>query len=102
MNNDEMVVKTVWKSAHAVRDWPGMVTIRRFSPFKNEKIEGEGATEADAWKNTADKIRSIWKPEWVVDVITSEQQAIADEADWQAMVDEKEKERRIANRKADR
>ena len=33
MNNDEMVVKTVWKSAHAVRDWPGMVTIRRFSPF---------------------------------------------------------------------
>jgi heme-degrading monooxygenase HmoA len=42
MNNDEMVVKTVWKSAHAVRDWPGMVTIRRFSPFKNEKIEGDG------------------------------------------------------------
>ena len=39
MNNDEMVVKTVWKSAHAVRDWPGMVTIRRFSPFKNEKNE---------------------------------------------------------------
>ena len=38
----------------------------------------------------------------LVDVITSEQQAIADEADWQAMVDEKEKERRIANRKADR
>jgi hypothetical protein len=75
MNNDEMVVKTVWKSAHAVRDWPGMVTIRRFSPFKNEKIEGEGATEADAWKNTADKIRALWKPEWVVDVITSEQHA---------------------------
>ncbi|HUD74993.1 MAG TPA: hypothetical protein VMQ76_07960, partial [Terracidiphilus sp.] len=23
--------------------------------FKNEKIEGEGATEADAWKNVADK-----------------------------------------------
>jgi hypothetical protein len=100
MNNDEMVVKTVWKSAHAVRDWPGMVTIRRFSPFKNEKIEG--ATEADAWKNVADKIRAIWKPEWIVDVITSEQQAIADEADWQARVDEKEKERRRANRKADR
>jgi hypothetical protein len=40
-----------------------MVTIRRFSPFKNEKIEGEGATEADAWKNVADKIRAIWKPE---------------------------------------
>ena len=61
MSNDEMVVKSVWKSAHAVRDWPGMVTIRRFSPFKNEKIEGKGATEADAWKNVADKIRAIWK-----------------------------------------
>jgi hypothetical protein len=42
------------------------------------------------------------QPVAVVDVITSEQQAIADEADWQAMVKEKEKERRIANRKADR
>ena len=59
-SEDELVVKSVWKSAHAVRDWPGMVTIRRFSPFKNEKVEGEGATEADAWKNTADKIRAIW------------------------------------------
>ena len=58
-SEDELVVKSVWKSAHAVRDWPGMVTIRRFSPFKNEKVEGEGATEADAWKNTADKIRAI-------------------------------------------
>ena len=97
-----MVVKTVWKSAHAVRDWPGKVTIRRFSPFKNEKIEGEGATEADAWKNTADKIRALWKPEWVAEVITPEQEAFADEAEWQAMVKEKEKERRIANRKANR
>jgi len=50
----------------------------------------------------ADKIRALWKPEWVVDVITSEQQAIADEADWQAMVNEKEKQRRIANRKENR
>ena len=41
-------------------------------------------------------------PEWVFEVLTSEQQAIADEADWQAMVKEKEKERRIADRKADR
>ena len=38
----------------------------------------------------------------LAEVITPEQEAIADEADWQAMVDEKEKERRIANRKADR
>lgn len=48
MSDDEMVVKSVWKSARAVRDWPGMVTIRRFSPFKNEKVEGSGATEAEA------------------------------------------------------
>jgi hypothetical protein len=60
MSDDEMVVKSVWKSARAVLDWPGMVTIRRFSPFKNEKVEGHGATEAEAWKNTADKIRAIW------------------------------------------
>jgi hypothetical protein len=61
MSDDEMVVKSVWKSARAVRDWPGMVTIRRFSPFNNEQVEGCGATEAEAWKNTADKIRAIWK-----------------------------------------
>jgi hypothetical protein len=54
-----------------------MVTIRRFSPFKNEKIEGEGATEADAWKNVADKIRAIWKPEWTVDVIMSAKELAA-------------------------
>ena len=60
IDDDKAVVKAVWKSARAVRDWPGMVTIRRFSPFKNEKILGEGATEAAAWKNVADKIRSIW------------------------------------------
>ena len=63
MSDDEMVVKSVWKSARAVRDWPGMVTIRRFSPFKNEKVEGSGATEAEAWKNVADKIRAIWAEE---------------------------------------
>ena len=60
MSDDELVVTSVWKSAHVVRDWPGMVTIRRFSPFKNEKIVGQGATEADAWKNAADKIRAVW------------------------------------------
>ena len=42
-------------------------------------------------KNAADKIRAVWKTD-----------EIADESDWQAMVDEKEKERRIANRKKDR
>jgi hypothetical protein len=61
MNNDEIVVKSVWKSAHAVEDWPGKVTIRRFSPFKNVKIEGEGKTVSEAWKNTADRIRDIWR-----------------------------------------
>ncbi len=63
MTDDEQVVKSVWKSARAVRDWPGMVTIRRFSPFKNEKVEGQGATEAEAWKNVADRIRAIWSEE---------------------------------------
>ena len=61
MSDDEMVVKSVWKSARAVRDWQGMVTIRRFSPFKTEKVEGHGATEAEAWKNTAVRIRAIWE-----------------------------------------
>ena len=60
MNDDEQVVKSVWKSAHAVEDWPGKVTIRRFSPFKKVKIEGEGKTVAEAWKNAADRIRKIW------------------------------------------
>jgi hypothetical protein len=59
-SEDELVVKSVWKSAHAVQDWPGMVTIRRFSPFKNEKIEGEGKTVAEAWKNIANRIRDLW------------------------------------------
>ena len=61
MTDDELVVKSVWKSAHAVRDWPGMVTIRRFSPFKNEKVVGSGATEQEAWKDAAGKIRAIWE-----------------------------------------
>jgi hypothetical protein len=60
MLEDMRVVKSVWTSAHAVTDWPGKVTIRRFSPFKKVKIEGEGTTVAEAWKNTADKIRKIW------------------------------------------
>ena len=62
INDDEAVVKAVWKSARAVKDWPGKVTIRRFHPYKRFLlIEGEGATEADAWKNVADKIRAIWR-----------------------------------------
>ena len=59
--DDVAVVKSVWKSAHAVEDWPGKVTIRRFSPFKPVKIEGEGETADQAWKNTADKIRAVWQ-----------------------------------------
>ena len=58
--DDEEVVKAVWKSAHAVEDWPGKVIIRRFSPYKKFKVEGEGKTVAEAWKNTADRIRKIW------------------------------------------
>ena len=60
MEEDMEVVKSVWRSARAVEDWPGKVTIRRFSPFKRVQIEGEGKTEAEAWKNTADRIRAIW------------------------------------------
>ena len=58
---DIAVVKAVWKSAHAVEDWPGKVTIRRFSPYKIVKIEGEGKTVEEAWRNVANKIRAIWK-----------------------------------------
>ena len=61
--DDELVVKSVWKSAHAVEDWPGKVTIRRFSPFKKFHIEGEGKTVAEAWKNAADRVRKIWNGE---------------------------------------
>ena len=60
IETDELVVKSVWKSAHAVEDFPGKVTIRRFSPFKKVKIEGEGRTVEEAWRKTADKIRAIW------------------------------------------
>jgi hypothetical protein len=59
--DDKAVVRSVWKSARAVEDWPGKVTIRRFSPYKTLKVEGEGTTIAEAWKNTANKIRKIWK-----------------------------------------
>ena len=59
--DDIAVVKAVWTSAHVVEDWPGKFTIRRFSPFKNVKIEGEGATAAEAWKKVADRIRAIWE-----------------------------------------
>jgi hypothetical protein len=63
MSDDEMVVKSVWKSAHAVEDWPGKVSYRRFSPYRKLKIEGEGKTVAEAWKNVADRIRPIWTEE---------------------------------------
>ena len=61
MSDDELVVKSVWKSAYVVEDWPGKFTVRRFSPFKKVKIEGEGQTSNEAWKSVADRIRSIWK-----------------------------------------
>lgn len=59
-SDDVAVVKAVWKSAHAVQDWPGKVTIRRFSPLKKFHVEGEGATEVEAWKNVAERIRKTW------------------------------------------
>ena len=61
MSEDEAIVRSVWKSAHAVQDWPDKVTIRRFSPFRKIKVEGEGATVVEAWKNAADRIRKIWR-----------------------------------------
>lgn len=60
VSDDERVVKSVWKSAHAVEDWPGKVTIRRFSPYKKFKVEGEGRTAAEAWNNVANRIKAIW------------------------------------------
>ncbi len=60
MSDDEAVVKSVWKSAHAVEDWPGKVTIRRFSPYRKFTVEGEGKTSNEAWKSVADRIRAIW------------------------------------------
>jgi len=59
-SDDRAVVKAVWASAHAVEDWPGKVTIRRFSPYKKFVVEGEGKTEDEAWKRVADRIRAIW------------------------------------------
>ena len=59
--DDIAVVKAVWKSAHAVEDWPGKVTIRRFSPFKKFVVEGEGCTHAEAWRNVANRIRKMWR-----------------------------------------
>ena len=59
-DDDRALVKSVWTSAHAVQDWPGKVTIRRFSPFKKFHVEGEGKTEEEAWRNVADRIRKIW------------------------------------------
>jgi hypothetical protein len=63
LKDDIAVVKSVWKSAHAVEEWPGKVTIRRFSPFKKVKVEGEGKTANEAWKSVADRIRTIWSEE---------------------------------------
>ena len=66
VEDDMLVVKSVWKSAHAVEDRPGKVTIRRFSPFKKVKVEGEGKTAEEAWRKVADRIRAIldeWQEE---------------------------------------
>lgn len=59
ISDDELVVKSIWKSAHVVEDWPGKFTVRRFSPFNKFRVEGEGKTAAEAWKSVADKIRAI-------------------------------------------
>lgn len=52
-------IKHIWKSAHVVQDFPGKVTIRRFSPFKKVAIIGEGATETDAWQDAVDRVEKV-------------------------------------------
>lgn len=60
MNDNVEQIKAIWKSAHAVQEWPGKVTIRRFSPFKKFAIIGEGATEAEAWRNAVERVEALW------------------------------------------
>ena len=59
MSEPREFIKFVWKSAHAVNDFPGKWTIRRFSPFKKVCVVGEGATEELAWKNAESRITAL-------------------------------------------
>jgi hypothetical protein len=59
MHEDIEYIKAIWKSAHAVQEWPGKVTIRRFSPFKKFVVVGEGATEEAAWKDAVDRVERL-------------------------------------------
>ena len=59
--NYEEGVKAVWKSAHAVEEWPGKVTIRRFSPFKKFVVVGEGATKEKAWENAGKRLEKMFE-----------------------------------------
>jgi hypothetical protein len=61
MSEDVEFIKFIWKSAHAVQDFPGKVTIRRFSPFKKVAVVGEGKTEAEAWRNAVERVEKVTK-----------------------------------------
>lgn len=52
-------IKAIWKSAHAVEDFPGKVTIRRFSPYKKICVVGEGATRHAAWRNAVERVEKV-------------------------------------------
>ena len=59
MSGDRDFIKAIWASAHAVEDWPGKVTIRRFSPYKKTCVIGEGATESEAWHNAVERVERV-------------------------------------------
>jgi hypothetical protein len=59
MSEDRDFIKAIWKSAHSVQEFPGKVTIRRFSPYKKVCVVGEGATESDAWRNAVKRVEKV-------------------------------------------
>jgi hypothetical protein len=59
MEENLAFVKAIWKSAHAVEDFPGKVTIRRFSPYKKVCVVGEGATKQAAWRNAVERVEKV-------------------------------------------
>ena len=63
MGEDRDLIKHIWASAHAVEDWQGKVTIRRFSPFKKFVVVGEGTTEAEAWRDAAERVERVCGPQ---------------------------------------
>jgi hypothetical protein len=59
MEDDIVSIKTIWKSAHSVEDFPGKVTIRRFSPYKKVCVVGEGTTKQAAWRNAVERVEKV-------------------------------------------